>query len=172
VAEQLANRVLPSKGVLMVDVPTPVWIAAFSVVAAPVIAWSFRTVREANRVVTAAARYVTTIAAQDECILALELKVKTLTVLMDTAAANHLAEMNKALRRIDDLEMIVKQWRIVQDVQDRRAIRHEAREIHGEARDDAADMRQHERADRSEAREVAAAAREVKQEARASGEST
>ena len=151
----------------MVDVPVQVWLALLSVIAVPVVAWSFRTVREANRVTTAAARYVTTIAAQDECIKALELKVKTLTALMDAASATHLAEMTRALRRIDDLELIVKQWRLVQDVQDSRAARHEAREIHGEEREDAADVRQRSRADRAESREVRHEAREVAQESRA-----
>ena len=143
-------------------VPLAVWLALFSVIAVPVAAWSLKTVREANRVVTAAASHVTTIAAQDECIRALELKLKTLQATMDTQEHEHALDMARALKRIDELETIVRQWRIVRDVPDRRAARHEVREIRDEARDDAAVERQHARADRHEAREIAQEARDAK----------
>jgi hypothetical protein len=146
----------------MIDIPIAVWLALFSVIAAPVAAWSFKTVREANRVVTLDGKRLDTIAAQAEYIEALEQKCKALETTVEardvtiaTRDHEHAEEMRKALKRIDDLEVLVYQWNLVRDVQEKRAARHEAREVRTESRDAAADARQADRADRSEAREIA-----------------
>ena len=146
----------------MNDVPVAVWLALLSVIAAPVAAWSFKTVRQANRLVIKDADRLTTIAAQQEYITALEQKCKALETMVEardvtiaTRDHEHSEEMRKALRRIADLETLVYQWNLVRDVQEKRAVRHEAREVRTETRDAAADTRQSDRADRSEAREIA-----------------
>ena len=161
----------------MTDIPLAVWLALFSVVAVPTVAWSFKIVREDNRVVTLDGKRLDTIAAQGEYIAALEQKCKALQSIIDTREAEYSEKLRRADARIaslqgdiDDLKTIVKQWRIVQDVQDVRAASHEAREVHEAARVDAADKRQQARATRSEGREVRQEAREVAQEARATGE--
>ena len=76
-------------------------------------------------------------------------------VTIATRDHEHSEEMRKALKRIDDLEVLVYQWNLVRDVQEKRAVRHEAREVRTGSRDAAADARQAARADRSEAREIA-----------------
>lgn len=146
----------------MNDVPAAVWLALLSVIAAPVAAWSFKTVRQANGVVVKDSDRLKTIAAQQEYIEALEQKCKALETVIEgrdaTIAARdheHSEEMRKASKRIDDLETLVYQWNLVRDVQEKRAVRHEAREVRTEARDAAADTRQAGRADRAEAREIA-----------------
>ena len=146
----------------MIDVPLAVWLALLSVIAAPVAAWSFKTVRQANRVVSLDDKRLDTIAAQAEYIEALEQKCKALETTIDarditiaTRDYEHSEEMRKALKRIDDLETLVYQWNLVRGVQEKRAVRQEAREVRTESRDSAADARQAARADRSEAREIA-----------------
>ena len=81
--------------------------------------------------------------------------VEARDVTIATRDHEHSEEMRKALRRIADLETLVYQWNLVRDVQEKRAVRHEAREVRTETRDAAADTRQSDRADRSEAREIA-----------------
>ena len=146
----------------MIDVPLAVWLALLSVIAAPVAAWSFKTVRQANRVVSLDGKRLDTIAAQAEYIEALEQKCKALETTIDarditiaTRDYEHSEEMRKALKRIDDLETLVYQWNLVRGVQEKRAVRQEAREVRTESRDTATDARQAARADRSEAREIA-----------------
>ena len=132
----------------MTDIPLAVWLALFSVVAVPTVAWSFKIVREANRVVTLDGKRLDTIAAQGEYIAALEQKCKALETTLQTREheygereRGHAKELKDALHRIDELEAIVRQWRVVQDVQDRRAVRHEAREVRQEAREVAQEAR-------------------------------
>ena len=156
------------------DVPAPVLAGAIAAVAA-VVTWAVRTTREANRVVTLDGKRVETIQAQAEYIAALEQKCRALQATIDTREIEYGEQLRKADARIaalqgdvEDLRQIVKQWRIVQDAQDSRAVRQEAREVHGASRDDADDKRQRARADRQEGRELAAEAREVAHEARAS----
>jgi hypothetical protein len=144
------------------DIPIPFWVALFGLVAAPVAAWSIRTVGQASRVVSLDGKRLDTIAAQAEYIAALEQKCKALQTTIEARdvtikARDH--EYGEALRtantRILRLEAALGTLEVWSEAKEKRAGRQEAREIRDEARDDATIRRQHDRADRAEVREIA-----------------
>ena len=132
----------------MTDIPLAVWLALFSVVAVPTVAWSFRTVREANRVVTLDGKRLDTITAQGEYIAALEQKCKALETTLQTREHEYGESLRKADNRIaklegdiGKLEAVIDQWSLVREVQEKRAVRYEAREVRQDAREVAQEAR-------------------------------
>lgn len=111
------------------DVPGPI-LAGIIVAMTAIVTWAIRTVREANRVTTAAARSTETVEAQNDLIAVLEAKVKTL---VDQLAA--------ASKRIKILEDIIHDWTTVRDITEPRDARREKREIRAEVREVAAEAR-------------------------------
>jgi hypothetical protein len=144
----------------MIEIPTAVYLAILSVIAAPVAAWSFKTVRQANRVVSLDGKRLDTIAAQAEYIEALEQKCKALETTLATREHEYGEAIRQANNRILKLEAALGTLEVWSEAKEKRATRTEARAVHAEARDDASVKRQSERADRSEAREIARDAHE------------